>query len=261
MKVTFLGTGTSQGVPIIGCRCEVCLSSDRRDKRLRTSVLVQANGKNLVVDSGPDFRQQMLATGINRLDGLVFTHAHKDHIAGLDDIRAFNFIQKAAIDVYCTNQVEQQMRKEFSYIFDEFKYPGIPELTLHRIGKEASFMIGNLILEPVEVMHYKLPVLGFKFTEPANAKSFVYITDANFISSTEKEKIKGCDTLVLNALRIEKHISHYTLSEALEVIDELKPKQAFLTHISHQLGFHAEVEKTLPSNVFLAYDGLALTIE
>lgn len=260
MKVTFLGTGTSQGVPIIGCRCAVCMSNDLRDKRLRTSVLVQIAGKNIVVDSGPDFRQQMLASGIDRLDGLVFTHAHKDHIAGLDDIRGFNFVQREAIDVYCTNMVEQQMRKEFSYIFDEVKYPGIPELTLHKITKETSFVIGDATIEPIEVMHYKLPVLGFKFTEPNQSRDFVYITDANFISSSEMDKMRGCDTLVLNALRHEKHISHYTLSEALEVIHEIKPRQAFLTHISHQLGFHEEVEKTLPPHVFLAYDGLTLSL-
>ena len=260
MKVTFLGTGTSQGVPVIGCKCLVCSSANPQDKRLRTSALVQAAGQNIVIDSGPDFRQQMLTAQLDRLDGLVFTHAHKDHIAGLDDIRGFNFVQREAINVYCTNAVEQQMRTEFAYIFADVKYPGVPELNMHTIHNDADFEIGKVAITPIEVMHYKLPVLGFKFTEPANANTFVYITDANFISSTEMDKIKGCHTLVLNALRHEKHISHYTLQEALDVIAQLKPQRAYLTHISHQLGVQTEVEATLPPNVFLAYDGLTIEL-
>jgi phosphoribosyl 1,2-cyclic phosphate phosphodiesterase len=260
MKITFLGTGTSQGVPIIGCDCYVCRSENSADKRLRTSVLVQANDKNIVVDSGPDFRQQMLACKLKRLDGLVFTHAHKDHIAGLDDIRGFNFIQREAIDVYCTNIVEQQMRKEFAYIFDEVKYPGIPELNIIRIHNDVPFDVKSVHVTPVEVMHYKLPVLGFMFTETNNSNTFTYITDANFIGNNEIEKIKNCEVLVLNALRHEKHISHFTLSEALQMIEKINPKVAYLTHISHQLGLHDEVSATLPPNVFLAYDGLSIEI-
>ena len=248
MQITFLGTGTSQGVPLIACECSVCISTNEKDKRLRTSILVQEKGLNIVVDSGPDFRQQMLRCGIKRLDALLFTHAHKDHIAGMDDIRGFNFKMKSAVDVYCSEQVEQQMRQEFHYIFSDFKYPGIPELKIHRIDKNSTIDVKGIAIQALEVMHYKLPVLGFRFG------GFVYITDANFISEQEKEKIKGCDTLVLNALRREQHISHFSLQEALDLIAELKPKQAYLTHISHQLGLHDDVSKELPENVFLAYD-------
>jgi phosphoribosyl 1,2-cyclic phosphate phosphodiesterase len=254
MKITFLGTGTSQGVPLIACDCEVCQSTDTHDKRLRSSILVQVNGLDLVVDSGPDFRQQMLRAELKKLDGLIFTHAHKDHIAGLDDIRGFNFKMKTAVDVYCTEQVEHQMRQEFQYIFHEHRYPGIPEVNLHRIGKDQVFDVKGFLVKPVEVMHYMLPVLGFRFGD------FVYITDANFISDTEKEKIKGCHTLVLNALRVDAHISHFSLHEALQLIDELKPKKAYLTHISHQLGKYADVEKTLPPDVHLAYDCLEINL-
>jgi phosphoribosyl 1,2-cyclic phosphate phosphodiesterase len=254
MKVTFLGTGTSQGVPLIACECKVCASTNKKDKRLRTSVLVQVNDVNMVIDSGPDFRQQMLATGIKHLDALIFTHAHKDHIAGMDDIRGFNFKMKRAIEIYCTQQVDEQIRKEFAYIFAETKYPGIPEVDINYIRKDVNFDVKGVTIKPIEVMHYKLPVLGFRIND------FVYITDANFISTEEKQKIKGCHTLVLNALRREKHVSHFTLAEALELIDELKPQRAYLTHISHQLGLHDEVELELPSNVRLAYDGLTIKL-
>lgn len=260
MRVTFLGTGTSQGVPIIGCECPVCLSLNEKDKRLRTSVMVQLNGKNIVVDSGPDFRQQMLRAGIRHLDGLLLTHAHKDHIAGLDDIRAFNFIQREAINVYCTGMVEEQLKREFAYIFAETKYPGIPELNLHPLEAGVAFVLGGIAVLPVEVMHYRLPVLGFKFTHPISAKTFVYITDANYISPENRAFISGCDTLVLNALRKEKHISHFTLQEALDVIKDVAPRKAYLTHISHQLGLHNEVSAQLPEGVELAYDGLTITI-
>lgn len=216
--------------------------------------MVQAEGKNIVVDAGPDFRQQMLRTGIARLDGLIFTHAHKDHLAGLDDVRGFNFVMKEAIDVYCTEKVEEQIRTEFHYIFAETKYPGIPELNIHHINKFARFEVAGVPVTPIEVLHYRLPVLGFRFG------GFVYITDANFISEEEKEKIRGCDTLVLNALRIEKHISHFTLDEAIAMAEELKPRVTYFTHISHQLGRHEEVEQKLPSHIRLAYDGLQINI-
>ena len=255
MKITFLGTGTSQGVPIIGCTCEVCSSTNKKDNRLRTSVLVQAQGKNIVIDSGPDFREQMLRTKINRLDGLLITHAHKDHIAGLDDIRAFNFIQKEAIDVYCTEQVEAQLRREFAYIFAEKRYPGIPELNIHNIYPDKNFEVAGIAITPVEVLHLKLPVLGFKIAD------FVYITDANYIAANQMAKIKGCKIFVLNALRHEKHISHFTLSEALEIVKEVNPTQAYFTHISHQLGLHEVVSQTLPANTQLAFDGLTLQTE
>ncbi len=252
MKITFLGTGTSQGVPLIACECLVCQSHNEQDKRLRTSVLVQHENLNIVIDSGPDFRQQMLRAGIKHLDALVFTHSHKDHVAGMDDVRGFNFRMKAAVNVYCTEFVEEQLRTEFAYIFSEHKYPGIPDINIHRINKDAGFAVNGLIIKPIEVMHYKLPVLGFRIND------FVYITDANFISTREMQKIVGCDTLVLNALRREKHVSHFTLDEALEIVAQVKPRMAYFTHISHQLGLHHEVERELPPNVRLAYDGLVI---
>jgi phosphoribosyl 1,2-cyclic phosphate phosphodiesterase len=252
MKITFLGTGTSQGVPLIACDCYVCQSTNEHDKRLRSSVMIQVGDKNLVIDSGPDFRQQMLRTGIKHLDALIFTHAHKDHIAGMDDIRGFNFSMKRAIDVYCTDKVVEQMKREFHYIFDEIKYPGIPEINIHHIENNQKFTAAGIEIEPIEVLHLKMKVLGFR------VGGFVYITDANFIAEEEKEKIKGCEVLVLNALRKEKHVSHFNLDEAIALVNELKPKQAYFTHISHQLGLHQEVEKQLPSHINLAYDGLEL---
>lgn len=251
MKVTFLGTGTSQGVPIIACNCEVCSSPDQRDKRLRSSILVQTENKNIVVDTGPDFREQMLVSGIRHLDAVLFTHAHRDHLAGLDDIRGFNFVMKKAIDVYCEEWVEKSIRSEFHYAFNEPKYPGVPEMNLNRIGTDKIELFSHTI-QPIRVLHHKLPVLGFRFGE------FAYITDANFISEEEKEKLKGCKYLVLNALRKEKHISHFNLDEAVEIINVINPEQAFITHISHQLGLHNEVENELPSHIHLAYDGLQL---
>ncbi len=254
MRITFLGTGTSQGVPLIACECEVCKSSDTRNKRLRTSILIESNDLKIVVDTGPDFRQQMLRENVKSLDAVIFTHEHKDHIAGMDDIRAFNFILKKKIDVYASSRVQQAIRREFAYIFAEEKYPGIPEIDFHTIANE-SFTIAQLPILPIEVMHFKLPVYGFRFYD------FVYITDAKYISDFEKEKIRGCKILVINALRRQPHVSHFTLTEALALIAELKPETAYLTHISHQLGLHADVEKELPNNVFQAYDGLKLTID
>lgn len=253
MKFTFLGTGTSQGVPLIGCQCVVCKSPDPRDKRTRTSMLVESGDKTIVVDVGPDFRQQCLRENVLKLDAVVLTHEHKDHLAGLDEVRAFNFLQKKAMPVYATERVQQAIRREYAYIFEEPSYPGIPKIDMHTIGLEKFDAEGIPVL-PVEVMHHLLPVLGFRFG------NFTYITDANFISPKEKEKIKGSEILVLNALRREEHISHYTLSQALELIAELKPKMAYLTHISHQMGLQEEVEKELPPNVRIAYDGLALEV-
>lgn len=254
MKVTFLGTGTSQGVPVIACTCAVCRSDDFRDQRLRCSILVEyPSGLHLVVDTGPDFRQQMLRAGVEYVDAVLYTHEHKDHIAGMDDIRAFNYVLQKHMDLYLSERVEKALRREFSYVFAEEKYPGIPLINLHRINNEP-FLVQNELIEPVEVMHFKLPVLGFKFGK------FCYITDANYIADGEKEKLKNLDVLVLNALRHEKHISHFTLNQALELIAELKPKRAFLTHISHQLGKHGEVSTQLPEGVELAYDGLVLTL-
>ncbi len=249
-KLTFLGTGTSQGVPVIGCQCAVCKSVDPRDNRLRTSALISVGDKHIVIDTGPDFRQQMLRTGIRDLQGVVFTHAHKDHIAGLDDVRAFNFLNKRAMDIYATPDVQDALKREFHYVFSDFKYPGIPQLNLQSINKDSPFDVNGVGFIPIEVMHYKLPVLGFRVSDMA------YITDANYIAPEEMEKLEGLDVLVLNALRKEKHISHFTLDEAIEVIEKLKPKRAYLTHISHLMGKHADVARELPDGVFLAEDGL-----
>ena len=253
MQITFLGTGTSQGVPLIACPCVVCQSTDEKDKRLRTSVLVEEKGKTIIIDTGPDFRAQMLREDVKQLHAVVFTHEHKDHTAGFDDIRAFNFISKKKIDVYASARVQEAIKREYAYIFSDFKYPGIPEITLHLLKNELTTIYGIDFL-PVEVLHYKLPVFGYRIGD------FTYITDANYISETEKEKINGTKILVLNALRREPHISHFTLMEALKLIEELKPEKAYLTHISHQLGLHAAVSRELPKGVELAYDGLKIVI-
>ncbi len=251
MKITFLGTGTSQGVPVIGCQCDVCTSTDARNNRLRSSVMIEKDGKVAVIDSGPDFRQQMLREGVKRLDALIFTHEHKDHIAGLDDIRAFNYVMKQKVDVYATERVQQAIRREFPYIFDEIKYPGIPELNMHTISNKA-FTAADIEFLPVEVAHYMLPVFGFRIGD------FTYITDAKSISEDEKKKISGCHTIVINALRHETHVSHFTFKEAVELLLELDCKQGWLTHISHQLGKHEEVNSQLPQHIRCAYDGLKL---
>lgn len=253
IKLTFLGTGTSQGVPVIACECAVCASSDPRDKRLRVSVLIEVGGKNIVIDSGPDFRYQMLRAGVKKLDAILFTHEHKDHIAGLDDIRAFNYRMKQDMDVYATEAVEYALKREFHYIFDEDPYPGVPQVNMHRI-ENTPFEVQGLEVTPVQVMHYLMPVLGFRLG------GLAYVTDAKTISDQEKEKLKGLDVLILNALRMKPHISHLNLDEALEWIAELKPKRAYLTHISHLMGSHEEVSKALPACVFLGYDGQKLEI-
>jgi len=252
LKLTFLGTGTSQGIPLIGCQCAVCLSKDCNDKRLRTSVMIQSETTTVVIDSGPDFRQQMLREDVRKLDGLVFTHSHKDHLAGMDDIRAFNYIQKKDMDVYANEETQAMIRNDFAYIFTNNSYPGIPQVQMHLIDKNNAFTIGDITFLPIEVMHFKMNVLGFR------VKNLTYITDANFISAEEKQKIIGSDILILNALRREKHISHFTLDEAIEISNELEPKQTYFTHISHQLGLHEEVEKELPLGKNLAYDMLSI---
>ncbi|HMR47013.1 MAG TPA: MBL fold metallo-hydrolase [Bacteroidia bacterium] len=251
MKVTFLGTGTSQGVPVIACSCAVCQSNDPRDKRLRTSIHIQHGGSSFVIDSGPDFRQQMLRAKIKNLTALIFTHEHKDHVAGMDDIRAFNYVLQKKIDIYATLRVQEALVREFPYVFHDFKYPGVPEVNMITID-EHPFIIEGLEFIPIEVLHYKLPVNAYRFGD------LTYITDANFISEKEKEKIKGSRIVVINALRREKHVSHFNLQEALELIKELQPEKAYLTHISHQLGKHSHVEQELPPNVFLAYDGFEI---
>lgn len=254
MKVTFLGTGTSQGVPVIGCQCEVCSSVDFHNNRLRSSILVEVEGVSLVIDTGPDFRQQMLRERVRRLDAVLFTHEHKDHTAGLDDIRSFNFLQRTDMPIYGRKRVLEQLKREFAYVFQEVKYPGVPRVLINEITNKP-FHINGIEIIPIEVMHYKLPVFGFRIGD------FTYITDANYISEEEKEKIKGSKVLVLNALQKDAHISHYTLHEAIEVMEELKPEKGYFTHISHKLGLHAEVTRELPEFIELAWDGLSVQIE
>ena len=255
MTVTFLGTGTSSGVPMIGCTCEVCRSLDHRDQRLRVSVHLQVNGHSLVIDSGPDFRQQMLRARITHLDALLFTHEHKDHTAGLDDIRAFNFRQKTDMPVFGEPRVLEQLQQEFSYIFAEHKYPGVPRVRLHPIERDdAPFDVLGTSVQPLRAMHHKLPVLGFRIG------GFCYLTDANHIGLETRELLRGADVIVLNALRHEQHISHFTLAQAINVLEEAQPKRAYLTHISHQLGRHQAVEATLPPWIRLAYDGLKVMV-
>jgi len=252
-KITFLGTGTSSGVPMIGCNCAVCSSTDSKDNRLRSSILVNTDNFTFVIDTTPDFRYQMLRTKTNTLNAVVFTHAHKDHIAGLDDIRAYNYLMKAPMNVYASALTNDALKKDFYYAFAEIKYPGVPEIILHEID-ETPFTIGGLTIQPILVWHHKMPVYGYRFND------FTYITDANRIDEDQKEKIKGSKVLVLNALRREPHISHFTLQQAIDLAEELQIPQVYFTHISHQLGLHKEVEKELPNHIHLAYDGLVVEI-
>ena len=254
MKITFLGTGTSQGIPVIGCGCAVCQSADSRDKRLRVSVLVETADKTIVIDSGPDFRYQMLRAGVKDLDAIIYTHEHKDHVAGLDDIRPFNYLLHKVIDIYATTRVQEALRREFSYIFADTKYHGLPQITLHTVDDEP-FEIGETKIIPIEVMHHKLPVLGYRF------KDFTYITDAKTISEQSLEKIKGSKVLVINALQKENHISHFTFDEAIAFANKAGAEITYLTHMSHNLGLHADIEKELPSHIKLAYDGLSFELD
>lgn len=254
LKVTFLGSGTSQGVPVIACHCEVCKSSDSKDKRLRSSVLVESGSTSLVIDTGPDFRQQMLNVKQEKLDAVLFTHEHKDHIAGLDDVRAFNYVQNKAMEVYCTDRVSIALKREFHYVFSGDDYPGIPRINLNIIN-DKEFNINDLRISPINVLHYKMPVFGFRIGD------FTYITDAKTIPEEEKDKIRGTKVLVLNALRKHDHISHFTLDQAIDMVKELKPEVAYFTHISHYLGKHEDVRKDLPDNIHLAYDGLCIEVD
>lgn len=253
LKITFLGTGTSSGVPMIACHCEVCCSTDKKDKRLRSSILVQSEKTTLVVDTGPDFRYQMLRQKVEHLDAVIYTHPHKDHLAGLDDIKAYNFFSRKPMNIYADSLTEEALRRDFYYAFSDTKYPGIPELELNTISMEP-FVVGDIPVIPILVWHLKMPVMGFRFGD------FTYITDANRIDEAEKNKIRGSKVLVLNALRKQKHISHFSLGEATELANELGVEKAYFTHISHQLGLHKEINSELQSGRELAYDGLIVEL-
>ncbi|MCF0173770.1 MAG: MBL fold metallo-hydrolase [Bacteroidales bacterium] len=253
MKVTFLGSGTSQGVPIIACDCRVCNSTDPCDKRLRASILVKYEGQTILVDAGPDFRYQMLRAGVKHLDAILLTHNHKDHTGGLDDIRALNWIEQRPAEIYCEKYVLESLKKEYSYVFQEEKYPGAPEWNINLID-EKPFSINGVEIIPIRGLHYKLPVLGFRFG------NFAYCTDMNYIAEEEFSKLKGVEVFVINTVKEGKHISHFSLSEAVEVCRKVGAKMSFLTHISHQLPPHKELADMLPKDIKPAYDGLEIEI-
>ena len=253
MEITFLGTGTSQGVPVIGCNCDVCLSHNPKDQRLRSSVLINVDGNTLVIDTGPDFRQQMLRENVKKLDAVFFTHSHKDHTAGLDDIRSYNFRSKKPMEVFCSNDVLDALKMEFSYIFADFKYPGVPKVNINLID-ESIFNFNNISITPIKALHHKLPVHGFRI------KDFVYLTDISEVSQEEKKKMLNADIIVLDSLRKEPHLSHLCLQQSIDLIKEVNPKRAYLIHISHLMGLHDEINSEIPSNISLAYDGLKITI-
>lgn len=255
MRITLLGTGTSMGVPVIGCSCPVCTSANVRDKRLRTAAIIETNGLTIAIDCGPDFRQQMLQHRITSLDAILFTHAHRDHTGGLDDVRAYNLWQQKAMPVYATVQVQTILKKQYDYVFADDKYAGAPNVTLHTIDNEPFSPAKNITIVPIQAIHGNSPVLGFRIS------NFTYLTDASYISPEEETKIAGSQILVLNALRQKKHWSHFNLPEAIELINRLQVPQAYLTHISHQMGLHQQVEDNLlPPHIRLAYDGLQLTL-
>ncbi|MBK5279403.1 MAG: MBL fold metallo-hydrolase, partial [Bacteroidia bacterium] len=250
---TFLGTGTSQGVPVIGCTCKVCQSGNPKDNRLRTSILIEEKGETFVIDTGPDFRQQMLREDIKRLDAVIFTHSHKDHIAGLDDVRAYNYIQKVPMPIYGTKALHKQLKSEFYYAFSGEKYPGIPQLNLIEINEEP-FTTQGVTFTPLPVLHLRMPVLGFRVGD------FSYITDSNQIPDSTLEKLKGTRVLVLNSLQREKHVSHFNLTEAVAMARKIGASKTYFTHISHKLGTHRKVEKELPESIALGFDGLTIEL-
>jgi phosphoribosyl 1,2-cyclic phosphate phosphodiesterase len=248
-SITFLGTGTSQGIPMICCKCPVCTSKDPKDKRLRTSAYIEYEGLKLVIDAGPDFRQQMLREDICKIDAILLTHQHKDHTGGLDDVRAYNYFQHIGMPIYSEERVQNSLRQEYAYAFKEEKYPGVPDYDLHTID-ENPFTIKEIEIIPIRAMHYTLPVLGFRFGKLG------YITDANYISDAEIEKLKGVSVFVINTIRREPHISHFSLSQAIAVCEKVGAQRSFLTHLSHQIECHSELAKALPDGISPAYDGL-----
>ncbi len=254
MKVTLLGTGTSQGVPVVGCQCDVCRSSDPRDARLRTSAFVDVNGTRLLIDAGPDLRQQLLRNHITMVDAILVTHEHKDHLGGVDDIRPIYFQKRAPIEIYGLQRVLNVIRKDYDYAFKPHPYPGVPSLHLNPI-KDDPFVVNGVEILPIHVRHLTLPILGYRIG------NFGYVTDASFIPETDLNKLKGLDVLVLNALRIKEHYSHFNLAQALHVIELLAPKRAYLTHISHEMGRYVEVSPMLPDNVFLGEDGMVIDMQ
>ncbi len=253
MFVRLLGTGTSQGIPIIGCHCPVCTSTDERDHRLRTSALVEVDGVNILIDAGPDLRQQLLRCGVTRLDALLLTHEHKDHTGGIDDVRPINFLMKTPLNIYGQPRVMKAVRNDYSYAFGPDQYPGVPQLVLNPLQPEP-FEVKGVEVIPVKVRHMTLPIFGYRI------RNFGYITDASFISETEKKKLMGVKVLVINALRREQHYSHFNLEQALAIIEEIKPERAYLTHVSHRLGKYVDVSQELPQNVFLGIDNQVIEV-
>jgi phosphoribosyl 1,2-cyclic phosphate phosphodiesterase len=251
IEAIFLGTGTSQGIPIIGCNCIVCNSSNFKDRRLRSSLLIIIDDFHILIDIGPDFRYQMLKAKINSINAILFSHQHRDHTAGLDDIRPVYYIKRQPIDLYAEPSVLTSLKSDFHYLFSNVNYPGKPQFNLNAISKNP-FYVNNIEVKPIRAMHHKLPVLGFRIGDLA------YITDANFISDIEKKKLFGLKILIINSLQREKHISHFSLDESLALIKELKPENSYLTHIGHGMGLHDVVNAELPSNIHLAYDNLKL---
>ena len=252
MKLTFLGTGTSQGVPVIACQCNVCLSENMKDKRLRSSVLIESDNTNVVIDTGPDFRQQMLRENVQKLDAIIYTHEHKDHVAGMDDVRAFNFKLKMDMPIYATQSVQNALKREFHYIFSSFKYPGVPKVLLKDINSESKFVIGDISFESIELLHYKMKVLGFRIND------LVYMTDVSYIDDKQIIKIMNCKILIISALRKEEHLSHFNLDQAIAFSKKVRAKSVYLTHISHLMGLHNEVNSSLESHINLAYDGMTI---
>lgn len=254
LRLTFLGTGTSQGVPMVACPCRVCRSDNPRDKRLRSSVMIESERTRIIIDAGPDFRYQMLREGVTNIDAILLTHEHKDHTGGIDDVRAFNYFQSRPVDIFATERVGHVVRKDFDYAFSEIRYPGVPEINLHTIKPGCPFRVGELDIVPVSGLHYRLPVTGFRIGRMA------YLTDFNRIEDSEIDKLRGLEVLVLNALRHEKHLSHFNVEQAVEVARRVGATQTWFTHMSHQIGLYTEIHDELPAGIHYAYDGLKIEI-